>query len=86
MRLRKVGTFQYKGSSGLYVEAVDIARDQPRYAAIEYGQMDETESRALDRGQVIESTILDRGQVIESTILDLDPEGWLHHRLEDCHR
>jgi len=75
MRLRKVGTFQYKGSSGLYVEAVDIARDQPRYAAIEYGQMDETESRALDRGQVI-----------ESTILDLDPEGWLHHRLEDCHR
>ena len=75
MRLRKVGTFRYKGDQGLYVEAVDRAHDQPRYAAIAYGAMLETESRALDRGETI-----------ESTVLDLDPEGWLHHRLDDCHR
>lgn len=74
MRLRKVGTFVYKGSPGLYVEAVDVPRDQPRYAAIGYGEMEEAESRALDRGETI-----------DSTILALDPVGWLHTRLELCH-
>jgi hypothetical protein len=63
----------YKGSQGLYVEAVERPRDQPRYAAVEYGLMDEAESRALDRGEVI-----------NSAILDLDPEHWLHHRIDQC--
>ena len=64
MKLRKIGTFQYKGDQGLYVEAVEVPRDQPRYAAISYGAMAEAESRALDRGAVVESTVLDN-----------DPEG-----------
>jgi hypothetical protein len=75
MRIRKIGTFTYKGDQGLYVEAVDLPRHVPRYAAISYGAMEEAESRALDRGDIV-----------ASTILDLDPAGWLHHRLEDCHR
>jgi hypothetical protein len=59
MRLRKIGTFVYKGDAGLYVEAVDVPQGQPRYAAIGYGCMDEQESRALDRGAIIESAVLD---------------------------
>lgn len=73
MRLRKIGTFQYKGSTGLYVEVADIPASAPRYAPIEYGMMDERESRALDRGDTI-----------ESVILDADPHSWLHHRIDQC--
>lgn len=75
MRLRKIGNFRHKDSVGLYVEAVDLPLEAPRYAAIEYGQMEESESRALDRGETV-----------ESTILDADPEGWLHQRIEECLR
>jgi hypothetical protein len=73
MRLRKIGSFLYKESVGLFVEAVDKDMDAPRYAAIEYGQMEETESIALDHGDIV-----------ESTILDADPEGWLHTRIDAC--
>ena len=75
MRLRQCGTFQYKGSVGLYLEAVDIPADQPRYAAVDDGAMDETASRRLDAGEIV-----------ESPILDLDPAGWLHRRIDDCLR
>ena len=75
MRLRKIGTFEYKGSHSLYVEAVDLSTDTPRYAAIEYGFLDERESRALNLGQIV-----------DTHVLDSDPHWWLHHRLDDCFR
>jgi hypothetical protein len=75
MRLRKVGEFQCNGSVGIYVEAVDRPMNEPRYAGIEYGQMEETESIALDHGDIV-----------ESAVLDADPEGWLHTRVDECLR
>jgi hypothetical protein len=73
MKLRKIGDFNYKGSHGYYVEAVDIARDAPRYAAIGFEFLEDTEVSALARGLVI-----------ESPVLDSDPDQWLHHRIDNC--
>jgi hypothetical protein len=73
MRLRKIGTYHYKGDHGIYVEAVDVPRDQPRYAVIDDGFLEERESLALDRGDII-----------DSDILDPDPAVSLHARIDAC--
>lgn len=35
MRLRKIGDYQYKGSVGIYLEAVEVPRSELRFAAVD---------------------------------------------------
>jgi len=73
MRLRKIGDYQYKGSAGIYLEAVDVPRTKPRYAAVDWEFLPDEIFPAIDRGEVF-----------ESTVLDADPHWWLHDRIDEC--
>jgi hypothetical protein len=66
MRVKKIGQWQETRvgtgyDHGVYVEAVDMSRDRPRYAQVAYAFIADDDIRALDRGEVVD-------------LLDLVPE------------
>ncbi len=75
MQVRKIGTWEETrvGSgydSGFYLEAVDIPRDRPRYAAVSYSALwEDTQTKPLARGECVE--------------LDLTEED-LASRIDEC--
>ena len=54
MRLRKIGDYQYKGSVGVYLEAVDVPRTRPRYAAVDWAFLADALHPALRREEVLD--------------------------------
>ena len=72
-QVRKVGDWSLNrsgphGSAGYYVEAIEVPRDQPRYALADPDYLEEAVSHALVRGEVV--------------ALDLDPYAFVT-RLDD---
>lgn len=54
MRLRKIGDYQYKGRVGVYLEAVDVPRDQPRYAAVDWAGLPDELFHTIAHGLVVQ--------------------------------
>lgn len=59
MQIRKIGDWKEEKvasgfDTGYYVEAIDIPRDQPRYAKVSCREIHDADIRRLARGETIE--------------------------------
>ncbi len=54
MRLRTIGDYQGKGRVGVYLEALDIPRTHPRYAAVDWVFLPDELFPAIRRGEVLD--------------------------------
>lgn len=59
MQIRKIGDWREERVSsgpdnGFYVEAVDVARDRPRYAKVSFREIEDADIQRLDEGHTVE--------------------------------